>query len=46
VHDDTAVVRTQPRQRVEQSRDRISTEDQRVLRIEWALGRGTIEISS
>src|SRR2546427_4837468 len=44
VHDDTAVVRTQPRQRVEQSRDRISTEDQRVLRIEWALGRGTIEI--
>src|SRR5437667_12747655 len=44
MHDDTAVFRIQLRYRVEQGRDRIATQRQRVLRIEWTLGRGAIEI--
>src|SRR6266404_3970849 len=44
VHDDAAIFRTQPRHGVEQGRDGIATERQRVLRIKRTLGRGAIEI--
>src|SRR6266550_2714728 len=43
VHDDTAVFRAQPRHGVEQGRDGIATERQRVLRIKRTLGRRAIE---
>src|SRR5437867_10410906 len=44
VHDDAAVFRIQLRYRVEQGRDGIATERQRVLRIERAFGRGTMDV--
>src|SRR5258706_3642750 len=44
MHDDAAVFRIQLRYRLEQGRNRIASQRQRVLRIERTLGRGTIEI--